>query len=380
MENSFKSLPRNWVEKRISNIANISVGKDVKEASFSKKETETYKFPVFSNTVDNYGLYGYYDFPEYNINGLTIVGRGAGLGTAFPRKAGFGAIGRLLVLSPKNNDFDTRYLSEYINNRFRLFHESGGIPQLPGITLGKYKVVLPPLPEQRAIADILGTWDAAIEKMERLITAKEKRFKAKSEQMISRDFHHDEFLLGDICEIFTANSKTSEIIPDGKFIIADMGAVSEKGELLNRKRSVNNKDQLNIGDLIMPKDDIGGGNIIGKVAYVDNDRVVLGDHVYALRFTENINSKFLFYQINGQRINRQLRRMSNGTSQLGLGKKDVKKQKIYLPDIDEQNKVVEILDNLKKEITLIEQIKEYYKSQKHGLMQKLLTGVWRVKV
>jgi type I restriction enzyme S subunit len=380
LENSFKSLPRNWVEKRISNIANISVGKDVKEASFSKKETETYKFPVFSNTVDNYGLYGYYDFPEYNINGLTIVGRGAGLGTAFPRKAGFGAIGRLLVLSPKNNDFDTRYLSEYINNRFRLFHESGGIPQLPGITLGKYKVVLPPLPEQRAIADILGTWDAAIEKMERLITAKEKRFKAKSEQMISRDFHHDEFLLGDICEIFTANSKTSEIIPDGKFIIADMGAVSEKGELLNRKRSVNNKDQLNIGDLIMPKDDIGGGNIIGKVAYVDNDRVVLGDHVYALRFTENINSKFLFYQINGQRINRQLRRMSNGTSQLGLGKKDVKKQKIYLPDIDEQNKVVEILDNLKKEITLIEQIKEYYKSQKHGLMQKLLTGVWRVKV
>jgi type I restriction enzyme S subunit len=108
--------------------------------------------------------------------------------------------------------------------------------------------------------------------------------------------------------------------------------------------------------------------------------VVLGDHVYALRFKENVNSKFIYYQINGRRINRQLRRMSNGTSQLGLGKKDVKIQKIFLPDKNEQNRIASILDNLKREIELLGQIKIYYKEQKRGLMQKLLTGEWRVGV
>jgi len=280
---------------------------------------------------------------------------------------------------------DPEYLIQYLNKKVSLWRKfaasSRKDPNITSKDVGDFDVYLPPLPEQRAIADILSTWDTAIEKMERLIEAKEKRFKEKSEIFITEMVtSHKDILLGDICEIFTAGSKSSEIVQTGKYIIADMGAISGKGELLDRKRSNNNKDLLNIGDLIMPKDDIGGGNIIGKVAYVSIDSVVLGDHVYALRFKENVNSKFIYYQINGRRINRQLRRMSNGTSQLGLGKKDVKIQKIFLPDKNEQNRIANILDNLKREIVLLGQIKIYYKEQKRGLMQKLLTGAWRVGV
>ena len=291
----------------------------------------------------------------------------------------------LSILRP-NKNLCGKYLLYSLRHpkiKYDFYRYANGVTRfgLAKESYSKITIPFPPLPEQRAIADILSTWDEAIEKMEKLIEAKEKRFKAKSEIFITEiETSHKDILLGDICEIFTAGSKSSEIVQTGKYIIADMGAISGKGELLDRKRSNNNKDLLNIGDLIMPKDDIGGGNIIGKVAYVSIDSVVLGDHVYALRFKENVNSKFIYYQINGRRINRQLRRMSNGTSQLGLGKKDVKIQKIFLPDKNEQNRIANILDNLKREIVLLGQIKIYYKEQKRGLMQKLLTGAWRVGV
>ena len=47
----------------------------------------------------------------------------------------------------------------------------------------------------------------------------------------------------------------------------------------------------------MPKDDIGGGNIIGKVAYIGaNKTYVLGDHVYCLRAREG-DPRFYAYMI-----------------------------------------------------------------------------------
>ncbi len=47
----------------------------------------------------------------------------------------------------------------------------------------------------------------------------------------------------------------------------------------------------------MPKDDIGGGNIIGKTGYIDqNDKYVLGDHVYTLE-VKGCESLFLHSSI-----------------------------------------------------------------------------------
>ena len=63
-----------------------------------------------------------------------------------------------------------------------------------------------------------------------------------------------------------------------------------------------NKNLLNKGDLIMPKDDIGGGLIIGKTAYIDqNNKYILGDHVFCLK-SKNINSLYLHYLINSSYI------------------------------------------------------------------------------
>jgi type I restriction enzyme, S subunit len=162
-------VPEGWAVHEIGSIARVAVGRDVNESRFSVLQTETHHFPVFSNTVENSGLYGFYDFEEYPGDAVTVVGRGVGIGKAFYKATGFGAVGRLVVLFPQYNAFCSRFMTDYINERVNIFSESSGIPQLPGSSLAKYKVTIPPLPEQQKIADILGTWDRAVETTEALL-------------------------------------------------------------------------------------------------------------------------------------------------------------------------------------------------------------------
>jgi type I restriction enzyme S subunit len=62
-----------------------------------------------------------------------------------------------------------------------------------------------------------------------------------------------------------------------------------------------------------------------------------------------------------------------------LNKKDFLKMPIWLPDLETQKNIGEYLGEIDKEIDLLKQLADKYKTQKRGLMQKMLTGEWRVK-
>ncbi|MDN5095739.1 restriction endonuclease subunit S [Aliarcobacter butzleri] len=157
-------IPESWGISNIGNIFNIFVGRDLKEDRFSKEKTDTHIFPVFSNTVDNNGFYGYYDYEEFNGSSLTVVGRGIGVGTAFTKNGSYGAIGRLLVLFPQKG-IEPHFYTEYINFKIKIFSESSGIPQLTGTQIKNYKCPIPPLEEQKQIAEILSTVDNKLENL-----------------------------------------------------------------------------------------------------------------------------------------------------------------------------------------------------------------------
>ena len=53
--------------------------------------------------------------------------------------------------------------------------------------------------------------------------------------------------------------------------------------------------------------------------------------------------------------------------------------KMPLPPLEEQKQIAETLSTAQQEINLLKQLAEKYKTQKRGLMQKLLTGEWRIK-
>jgi type I restriction enzyme S subunit len=121
----------------------------------------------------------------------------------------------------------------------------------------------------------------------------------------------------------------------------------------------------------MPKDDIGGGFIIGKVARIpENKRYVCGDHIYKLTRTEG-DIGYLYYVINSFEISKNLRRKANGTAQLGLSKKEVANQILPIPHIQEQHKIANFLTSLDKLIESKKQQIASAKQWKKGLMQKM---------
>jgi len=163
----FKEFDKAFSRNTIKELAKIYVGRDLVEDAYSPIKTETHIYPIYSNSVDNEGLYGYYNFEEFNFDddALTVVGRGAGLGKAFYRQGGFGTIGRLLSLTPKDKSFHPKYLSDYINDKLIIHNESGGIPQLPRSSLENYEVVLPSYEEQTKIASFLSNVDEKISQL-----------------------------------------------------------------------------------------------------------------------------------------------------------------------------------------------------------------------
>ena len=150
--------------------------------------------------------------------------------------------------------------------------------------------------------------------------------------------------LGEVFAISSGTSKSDHIVSGGRYWIADMGSVGRDGRLIVSKATNWRGDFLKLGDLVMPKDDIGGGNVIGTVGYIDaDDTYVLGDHVYCLR--ANVGDPlFLSYAINSYRTNSALRRKVGSARPNWSWQKSVAEQEIcFSPSTTEQTTIARVL-------------------------------------
>jgi restriction endonuclease S subunit len=165
-------VPEGWVEKTLGDIFDLFAGGDLDEENYSPIKTNTHKYPIYSNSLNNQGLYGFTLIPKYKANSITITGRGS-IGSAVYRAENFDAIIRLLVLTPKEAcEINSQFVAYMINQYVVFSVESTGVPQLTVPQIRNIKIMLPPLPEQTAIAEVLSDMDSYIDSLEKLIAKK----------------------------------------------------------------------------------------------------------------------------------------------------------------------------------------------------------------
>lgn len=333
----------------------------------------------------------YFESPEIIVEeGFTIlVKTGSSFGKSgfikdLPEKSTINP--QLVVLKPtKINPFFLFTLTTLssVQKQIKTMVVGGTIPTLSQENISNFKVNIPSLPEQQKIADFLTAVDKRIELLEKkkslLETYKKGVMKKIFNQEIrfkddnGNDFPDWEYKqISEVFQIMTSSSKSRYIDDSGVYFVMDMGGVDSNGKLTHHKKTSLDQDLIEPGLLVMPKDDIGGGNIIGKVGIIEKENTyVLGDHVYGLKTQTDEVVKFLYYSINSYEVNRSLRIKSTGTSQLGLNKKNVEKQIIPLPSKSEQKKISEFLTSIDIQIELLETQIDKSKTWKKGLLQKM---------
>ena len=179
----FKGFDEDWKELKMNEVFFMQAGKDMDLTSYNLSKSETHIHPVYSNAIQNEGLYGWYNNFQYEGNKITVTARG-GLGVANPRSQKFNAIGRLLILTPKT-EVNIKFASDYINNIVKIFVESTGVPQLTAPQFSAYKIKLPHINEQNKITFYSITIDNEIAAMEKGLNVLQNQKKGLMQQLLT---------------------------------------------------------------------------------------------------------------------------------------------------------------------------------------------------
>ncbi|MCL2076741.1 MAG: restriction endonuclease subunit S [Betaproteobacteria bacterium] len=149
-----------WKEKKLGEFSHVVASGDLNTTCFSPIKTDEYNYPVYSNAIEEQGLYGYYTAPRFSKDSVTITARG-NLGVAFFRSHEFMGIGRLLVAS-NFQDANPRFITECWNHLGKVPTEVTSIPQFTAVAAKATVLPIPSITEQQKIADCLSSLDELI--------------------------------------------------------------------------------------------------------------------------------------------------------------------------------------------------------------------------
>ena len=314
----------------------------------------------------------------------------------------------LALLRPNQNEIDGIFLAkELARDRvsYQFSRVANGATRF-GLTtdaVRNIKVNVPPLPEQKKIARILGTWDRAIDLTERLIEAKERQKKGLMQQLLTGKMRFREFVQSDkmqqskvglipedwdilalkkICLKFSNGGTPSRKIAEywnGK-IPWITGADFLEQKIATVRRFITQEAIKASSTNLMPKGSllVVTRTGVGKLALAPFDVAISQDITGVYPESEKVDSEYLFSYLDA--FKGRLERLSQGTSINGITRDLLAKQIIPLPSLVEQRKIAMVLSKCSREIELLSRKLDVLKDQKKGLMQQLLTGQVRVKI
>ena len=154
-------MPEDWSLKTLSDISNITAGGD-KPDIVSNIETEECKIPIYSNGIDNNGLYGYTTEPKISQESVTVSARGT-IGFTCLRLHPYVPIVRLISLIPHTDIVSAKYLYFSLLNK----HITGTGTTQQQLTVPYFKttpIIVPTFDIVNQFTEIVNSFYKIIEK------------------------------------------------------------------------------------------------------------------------------------------------------------------------------------------------------------------------
>lgn len=320
----------------------------------------------------------------------------------------------LAKISPAPETIDTRFfyhllLWNGIKKRLIDLASRTAQPALSLRTIKLFLIILPPLSEQKKIAEILTTVDDAIEETDRIIEKTKELKKGLMQQLFTHGIGHKKFKTTEIGEIpveweivelkdiaaperysfvdgpFGSNLKTihytsrggpviqSQMVNSGKFTPFDKFYVTpEKAKELERSKVV-------AGDIVIAKIGVNYG---ASATVPDGypDAILSGNTMKITPDKQKIITSFLQHMLHYYREKKVFEKIVSTTAQPAITFAGVKKLRIPLPQKKEQSQIANILSNVDLKLDDETLSIVNLETLKKSLMQILLTGRVRVKL
>ena len=280
------------------------------------------------------------------------------------------------------------YLCDFTNSEYgkrQVLDGQGGLAQ-QHFNVGSYnklRVPLPPLAEQRKIADILSTWDRAIETTEALLGTARTQKRALMQTLLTGkrrfpEFKGEEWRSVKSSEVFETVSKKKNVNEPLLAVTQDQGVV--RRDALERRvvmpdGSTDGYKLVVPGNFIISLRSFQGGleysavrGLVSPAYHVLKPKTDIHDAFYKHYFKSYDFIGHLAVAIIGIRDGKQ------------ISYNDFSFLRIPAPSLKEQQKIGDALDVCEAEIDgLVEKVKKL-RTEKKALMQQLLTGRRRVSV
>jgi len=264
--------------------------------------------------------------------------------------------------------------------------------------LGRLRIPVPSVEEQRGVVGVLGVVDSAIELVDRVIWKTERLKKGLMQTLLTRGIGHKEYKdtpigkipkdwnvarINQISEVHRGASprpigdskyfsetgrgwiRISDVTNAYKYLSKTSQYLSELGE----SKSV----KVNQRDLVMSI-----CATIGKPVIIDMKACIHDGFVVFRNLSKDVDTEFLFYLL--QKNELRFRNMKQTGTQGNLNTTLVGETFIPVPSLSEQKQIADILSTVDEKIELERKEKTRLEKVKRGLMDLLLTGKVRVKV
>ncbi len=379
-------IPADWGVSNLSEVFSITAGGDFDPKIASPIFTSNHPFPVYANALKTNAVHSFASEHRHLQKSVTVSARGM-IGFANYRDHPFTAIGRLLVLQPSGSN-DGRYFAEYINHRIEFAIESTGVPQLTAPQIGSYLVAVPSPLEQSAIAEALSDVDRGIAAVEAVIAKKRALKTATMQALLSGTRRLPGFsgewemkALGEVAQIDRDNLGASTS-PDYAFRYISLEDV-DRGILRQTTRQTFATAPSRARRRVAVDDVLFGTvrpNLQSHLLVRGDVENLIGSTGFAvIRCNPSkANPTFVFFNLFGGFVERQIERLLAGSNYPAISNKDVAALQLKMPDVEEQQALAEVIFDMDSDVNRQTAKLAKLRHLKTGMMQQLLTGKIRL--
>jgi len=381
------NLPSGWSSSQLSDKRFI-----IKYGKANPKKSG--KIPVIGSS----GIFSHTDQPLVNPP-VIIIGRKGNAGSVQFIKEPCWASDTTFYIKILSEDVDYFYLYYLLekNKRSRTSTQTT-LPSLSLTDFYKEKLNIPPLVEQRGIAEVLGTVDEAIRRTDAVIEKAEELKRGLMQRLLTRGIGHTEFKQTELGEIpktwevkkiqdiydkpqygYTASANEKPIGP--KFLrITDIqdGEVNWKNvPYCDSKNDDVSAYYLRKNDLVFTRT----GATTGKSYLITtNPDAIFASYLIRIKSNSGTDPVYLSSFFNSEIYWKQINQKRVGSAQGGVNASTLSSIKLPLPPFNEQIRISSIINEVENKIKIEKLEKKQLEEIKRGVIQILLSGKVRVEL